>query len=176
MGYCNKNVVFLKVSIQTPIEIIELLLTDISNIWNAQISSGLMPSIPITLWSLFSPNGACHPTTIAILAPWPPNDISIKFEIIPKFKVLWFKMCSSDHNVILHTTQQLLSFLCKILLYSVEQILDYSTPNFYPFWNSIKIPLVGCVPGTLSCGQVSVFQWKTGHLQIAYVDAQSSNK
>ena len=33
----------------------------------------------------------------------PTNDISIEFEIRPKFAVLWFKMYSTDHNDILHT-------------------------------------------------------------------------
>ena len=36
----------------------------------------------------------------------PTNAISIEFEIWPKFAVLWFKMCSTDHNKILHTSRQ----------------------------------------------------------------------
>ena len=46
----------------------------------------------------------------------PTNDISISFEIRPKFAVLWFKIYSTDHN--------------KISLWSVEHILNYSAPNF----------------------------------------------
>ena len=33
----------------------------------------------------------------------PTNDISIEFEIRPKFAVLWFKMYFTDHNEILHS-------------------------------------------------------------------------
>ena len=36
----------------------------------------------------------------------PTNDISIEFEIRPKFAVLWFKMYSTDHNEIVHTSRQ----------------------------------------------------------------------
>ena len=35
----------------------------------------------------------------------PTNDISIEFEIRPKFAVLWFKMYSTDHYEILHTSR-----------------------------------------------------------------------
>ena len=38
--------------------------------------------------------------------PSPTNDISIEFEIRPKFEVLWFKMYSIDHNEIVHTSRQ----------------------------------------------------------------------
>ena len=37
----------------------------------------------------------------------PTNDISIELEIRSKFAVLWFKMYSTDHNEILHTSRQL---------------------------------------------------------------------
>ena len=33
----------------------------------------------------------------------PTNDISIEFEIRPKFVLLWFKMYITDHNEILDT-------------------------------------------------------------------------
>ena len=33
----------------------------------------------------------------------PTNDISIEFEIRPKYAVLWFEMYSTNHNEILHT-------------------------------------------------------------------------
>ena len=55
----------------------------------------------------------------------PTNDISIKFEIRPKFEVLWFKMYSSDHNEILHISPRCnCRDMCKILLWSVEHILN----------------------------------------------------
>ena len=54
----------------------------------------------------------------------PTNDISIKFEIKPKFAVLWFQMRSTDHNEILHTSRQCnCRDECKISLWSVEHIL-----------------------------------------------------
>ena len=44
---------------------------------------------------------------LAVQAPVPcTNDISIEFEIRPKFVVLWFKMYPTDHNGILHTPRQ----------------------------------------------------------------------
>ena len=47
----------------------------------------------------------------------PTNDISIEFEIRPKFAVLWFKMYSTDHNEILHTSRQCnCRDVCKISL------------------------------------------------------------
>ena len=35
----------------------------------------------------------------------PINEISIEFEIRPKFAVLWLKINSNNHNEILHTSQ-----------------------------------------------------------------------
>ena len=48
------------------------------------------------------------PSQCGITAPGarPTNDISIEFEIRPKFAVFWFKMYSTDHNEILHTSRQ----------------------------------------------------------------------
>ena len=41
---------------------------------------------------------------IAVVGDWPgacpTNDISIEFEIRPKFAVLWFKIYSTNHNEI----------------------------------------------------------------------------
>ena len=55
----------------------------------------------------------------------PSNDISIEFEIRPKFAVLWFRGHSTDHNEILHTSRQChCRDVCKISLWSVEHILD----------------------------------------------------
>ena len=78
----------------------------------------------------------------------PTNDISIEFEIGPKFAALWFKMSSTDHNEILHTSPQCnCRDLCKISLWSVKHILNYSIPNFYQISNLIEISLVGQAPG-----------------------------
>ena len=53
----------------------------------------------------------------------PTNDISIEFEIRPNFVVLYFKMYSTDHNEILHTSRQLhCRDVCKISLWSVQYI------------------------------------------------------
>ena len=60
----------------------------------------------------------------------PTNDISIEFEIGPKFAVLWFKAYSTDHNEILHTSRQLhCRDVCKISSWSVTHVLNWSTPN-----------------------------------------------
>ena len=54
----------------------------------------------------------------------PTNDISIKFEIRPKFAVLWLKIYSIDHIEILLTSRQLYCpHMCKISLWSVKYIL-----------------------------------------------------
>ena len=34
------------------------------------------------------------------------NEISIEFEIQPKFVVLWFEIYASDHKEIVHTSRQ----------------------------------------------------------------------
>ena len=55
----------------------------------------------------------------------PTNDISIEFEIRPNLAVLWFKMYSTEHNEILHTSRQLhCGDVCKISLWSVKHILN----------------------------------------------------
>ena len=85
----------------------------------------------------------------------PTNDISIEFEIGPKYVVLWLKMYSPNHNKILHMSRQCnCRDMCKILLRLVEHILNYSTPNFDRISNSIEIPLMA--PGNpqhLDCGR-----------------------
>ena len=51
--------------------------------------------------------------------------ILIEFEIQPKISVLWFEIYSTDHNEILHTSRQYnCGDMCKILLWSVEHILN----------------------------------------------------
>ena len=71
----------------------------------------------------------------------PTNDISIKFEIQQKFAtVLWFKVHSTNHNEILHTSRQLhCRDVCKISLWSVQHILNQSTPNFYRISNLMEL-------------------------------------
>ena len=55
----------------------------------------------------------------------PTNDISIEFEIQPKFAVLWCKIYSSDHNEILHMPRQLHCLgMCKISLWLVKHVLN----------------------------------------------------
>ena len=55
----------------------------------------------------------------------PTNDISIEFQIQPKFAVLCFKRYSTDHNEILHTSRQCdCRDVCKSSLWSVEHILN----------------------------------------------------
>ena len=54
-----------------------------------------------------------------------PNDISIEFEIRPKYAVLWFKMNSIKHNDILHTTRQYnCCGVCKVSSWSVKYTLN----------------------------------------------------
>ena len=55
----------------------------------------------------------------------PTNDISIEFEIQPKFAVLSINTYSTDHNEILHTSRQLhCRDVCNISLRSVEHIVN----------------------------------------------------
>ena len=63
---------------------------------------------------LLLPGPGAHPT----------NVILIEFKIRPKFAMLWFKIYS-DHNEIFHMSRQLhCRDMCKILLWSVEHILN----------------------------------------------------
>ena len=55
----------------------------------------------------------------------PTNEISIEFEIRPKFPMLWFEIYSTDHSKILHTLRQCNCHdVCKISLWSVDHILN----------------------------------------------------
>ena len=57
--------------------------------------------------------------------PRPTNGISIEFEVIPKYEVLWFKVSSIDHNEILHTPRQCnCRDVCKISMWSLEHFLN----------------------------------------------------
>ena len=78
----------------------------------------------------------------------PTKQISIEFEIRWKFKTLLCKICGADHNHILHTSRQCNCHdVCKISLWSVECIRNYSVLNFHRISNSIEICLVGQAPG-----------------------------
>ena len=59
-----------------------------------------------------------------------------------------FKICSTDHNEILHKSRQLhCRDMRKILLWSVEYIINQSTANCGRISNLIEISLVGQAPG-----------------------------
>ena len=78
--------------------------------------------------------------------PCPTNGILIELEIRPKFGVLSFKKCSTDHKEILHTSRQLhCRVVCKISLWSVGCILNQSIANFGRISDSIEIWSVGWV-------------------------------
>ena len=90
---------------------------------------------------------------LALPGAHPTNEISIEFVIRPKFAVLWFEMYSTNHNEMMHTSQQCNCHdLCKISLWSVKYILNYSTPNFGQISNSTKISLVGWAPALIASG------------------------
>ena len=56
-------------------------------------------------------------------------------------------MCSTDHKEILHRSWQLhCRDVCKILLWSVEYILNQITTNFGRISNLIEISFVGRAP------------------------------
>ena len=61
-----------------------------------------------------------------------PNDnISIKFETQWNFLVLLLIIYLTGHNAILHTPWQLYCrYMCKIMMWSVEHILN-ETPEFF---------------------------------------------
>ena len=74
---------------------------------------------------------------IIVLAP-------IKLKIWWKFAVLWFKICLTDHNEILHKSRQCYCRdMCKISLWSAEYVMNKSITNFQWISNSIEILLVG---------------------------------
>ena len=55
----------------------------------------------------------------------PTYNISIDFEIRPKFAVYWFKIYYTNHNKILHTSRQCnCRDVCKISLWSIMYILN----------------------------------------------------
>ena len=76
----------------------------------------------------------------------PTDDISIECQIWWNFAMLLFIIDSADRNEILYTSQCNCRDVCKISLWSVEHILNRSTPNFDRISNSIEIPFVGRAP------------------------------
>ena len=67
------------------------------------------------------------PLYLSILGPGArlTNDISIEFEILPKFDGMRVKIYYTDHNKILYTSRQCnCRGVCKISLWSVEYILN----------------------------------------------------
>ena len=65
--------------------------------------------------------------------------------------MLYFKTDSTDHSEILHTSRQLHCHdVCKISLWSAENILNQGNANFGQISNSIEMLLVGRAPeGTM---------------------------
>ena len=86
----------------------------------------------------------------------PTSDNSIKCEIRPKFEVILFKIYSTNNNEILHMSQQWhYCDICKILLWSVDQVLNYSNPNFDRILNLIPI-----------CSILFVGQWPVAYFTM----------
>ena len=78
----------------------------------------------------------------------PTNGISIEFEILSKFGVLYLKICISYHNKIFHTSLKLHCHdVCKIWLWSEEYTINQSNANVGWILNSTEILLVGLSPG-----------------------------
>ena len=77
----------------------------------------------------------------------PTSVISIEFEIEWNFVILLFIIYSTDHNEILHTSRHYYCCdVCKILLWSVDHILNQGTVNLDRISNSIEIMFVGQAP------------------------------
>ena len=74
--------------------------------------------------------------------------------------MLWFKTYFTDHNKILYMSRQLHCHdMCKMSLWLVKNILNYSTPNFGRISNLIEISLVGRVPGETFPREIMVQPW-----------------
>ena len=94
-------------------------------------------------------NGYCCPITLRrngsnSPGDGPTNGISIEFVIRSEFWYLHIKICSTDHNEMLHTSRQLhCRDVWRISSWLVEFILNKNTANFVRISNSIEISLVG---------------------------------
>ena len=74
--------------------------------------------------------------------------------------MLLFITYSADHNEILHMSRQFYCRdMCKISLWSVEHILNHSTPNFDRISNSTEILLVGWAPDCTGSRHPSHGRW-----------------
>ena len=86
----------------------------------------------------------------------PTNDISIEFEIRPKFEVSWFQMYSTDHNEILHTSQQCNCrdvYVQNFIMISWAYIkLEHS--KFLLNFEFDQNTVIGTGPGQLSVGSL----------------------
>ena len=66
------------------------------------------------------------------------NSISIEFIIRQKIEVIHFKIYLTSHNKFLYMSRQLYwNDVCKILFWSVKNVLNQSTTNFGQTLNSI---------------------------------------
>ena len=92
--------------------------------------------ILMILWSL-----CCHDDR-------PTNVTSIEFEIWSKFSVLWFKVCSTNHNKILYMSRQwtvvtYAQFCCDRL----NMLWTRALQSFIEFRFRLKWSFMGRVPG-----------------------------
>ena len=76
----------------------------------------------------------------ALLGAHPTNGISVEFEIRSKCAVIWFQMCSIDHNEILHTSRQCYCRnVCKISLWSAPEQTVEETIEMPVIWDAIAL-------------------------------------
>ena len=71
----------------------------------------------------------------------PAGGILIEFETRSKFRLLWFRICSTDHNEVLCTLH--CWNVCKISLWLAE----YEQEQYKVISKSMEISLLGRVPG-----------------------------
>ena len=77
------------------------------------------------------------------LAPAPLTIFRSNSKLDQSLKWSGWKMQSTDHNEILHTSRQCdCHNVCKNSLWSIDDGLNYSAPNFDRISNSIEIPQV----------------------------------
>ena len=95
----------------------------------------------------------------------PTNGISIDFKIRLKFRVFWFKMCSTDHkeSVHMHDATVLLSWHVLSFVIIGRIFYDQEHYKWKLNWilNPIEISLVGRTPGFCSLTQIARFVWPT---------------
>ena len=84
---------------------------------------------------------------------FPTNGISIEFDIWSRFHVLWFNICSTDHNAILHTSRQL--HCHDVCNFFVIGRIHFTTEHF-KFWSNFDFDR-NILSGTWAWG---AFQYK----------------